>query len=167
MPCQTHIFTFILYKDYNTPGKLIFHVKHTYLHLYFTRTIPQGSLYFMSNTHIYIYTLQGLQYPRETLQFFAYIPGIFWTIQHLSPRTCQSLCSRGRSSTMLTKSKNGRVGGFWSETCCGIRGGDVLMWKTERGRVYVQIARGEFLFPPQKASCSTNIVLRIRYHYSV
>ena len=37
----------------------------------------------MTNTHTYIYTLQGLQYPREALQTFAYIPGSFWTIQHL------------------------------------------------------------------------------------
>ena len=28
-------------------------------------------------THIYIYTTQRLRYPREALQFFAYIPGAF------------------------------------------------------------------------------------------
>ena len=31
------------------------------------------SLYFITNTHIYIYTLQGLRYPSEALQFLAYI----------------------------------------------------------------------------------------------
>ena len=38
----------------------------------------------MTNTHIYIYTLQQPQYPREAFQFFADIPGAFWTIQHLT-----------------------------------------------------------------------------------
>ena len=38
----------------------------------------------MTNTHIYIYTLQGLRYPREALQFFAHIPGAIWTIQQLT-----------------------------------------------------------------------------------
>ena len=34
--------------------------------------------------HIYIYTLQGLQYPKGILALFVYIPGAIWTIQHLS-----------------------------------------------------------------------------------
>ena len=54
-----HIFTFTLYKDYDTQGSII-------------------------NTHTYIYTIQGLRYPREALQFFAYIPVAVWTIQHLT-----------------------------------------------------------------------------------
>ena len=55
------LFTFILYKDYDTPGKHY----NLCLHLYFTRTtIPQGSI----TTFVYIYTLQGLRYPREALQ---------------------------------------------------------------------------------------------------
>ena len=36
-------------------------------------------------THIYLHLYsQRLQYPREALQFFAYIPGAFWTKQHLT-----------------------------------------------------------------------------------
>ena len=55
--------------------KLIFHDKHTYLQIYYiTNTIPQGS----------IHTTQQIRYPREALQFFAYIPGATWTIQHLT-----------------------------------------------------------------------------------
>ena len=42
------------------------------------------NLYFMINTHIYIYTLQGLGYPQGIITIFAYIPGAFWTIQHLT-----------------------------------------------------------------------------------
>ena len=33
------------------------------------------------HTHIYIYTLPRLWYPRESLQFFTSIPGSIWTIQ--------------------------------------------------------------------------------------
>ena len=42
--------------------KLIFHDKHTYLHLYFART-----------------TL-----PRGSIKICVYIPGSFWAIQHLT-----------------------------------------------------------------------------------
>ena len=38
----------------------------------------------MTSTPIYIYSLQGLRYPREVLQFFTYIPGAIWTKQHLT-----------------------------------------------------------------------------------
>ena len=37
-----------------------------------------------SQTYIYIYTIQQLRYPREALQFFAYIPGAVWPRQHLT-----------------------------------------------------------------------------------
>ena len=57
---QTHIFTFALY-NHRTPGK---YYKHTYLHLHYTNTVPQGSI---TNTHIYICTIQP-RYPREVLQ---------------------------------------------------------------------------------------------------
>ena len=38
---------------------------------------------FITNTHIYIYIRQQLRYPREGLQFFAYIHGAIRIIQHL------------------------------------------------------------------------------------
>ena len=33
---------------------------------------------------ISIYTTRRLRYPREVLQFFAYIPGAIWTVQHIT-----------------------------------------------------------------------------------
>ena len=40
------------------------------------------NLYFMTKIYIYIYTLQGLRYPRESLQSLLISLGVFWTIQH-------------------------------------------------------------------------------------
>ena len=41
--------------------------------------------YISSHPHIFTFcSLQGPQYPREALHFFAYIPGDIWTIQHLT-----------------------------------------------------------------------------------
>ena len=37
-----------------------------------------------TNTFTFIYTLQELRFPREALQFFVYIPGVIWTIQHFT-----------------------------------------------------------------------------------
>ena len=96
---QTHIFTFILYINYDTP---YLHHKHIYLHLYYTATYDTPYLHhkhiylhlyytattiphiFITNTYIYIYTIHQLRYPRKALQFFAYIPGASWNIQHLT-----------------------------------------------------------------------------------
>ena len=86
LPSQTHIFTYILYTNYNTPGKhyclylcnnLPFHHKHIYLHIYCTpTTILRGSIIAyisariypsITNTYIYIYTVHQLQYSRQAL----------------------------------------------------------------------------------------------------
>ena len=38
-------------------------------------------LHFMATTHIYIYILQDTQ---GSITIFVYIPGVFWTIRHLT-----------------------------------------------------------------------------------
>ena len=75
-----HLFTFILYNNYDTP--YLSSQTHIYLHLYYTTTtIPH--IFHHKHTSIYIYTIQQLRYPRGVLQFFADIPGAIWTI-HLT-----------------------------------------------------------------------------------
>ena len=62
----THIFTFILHSNYDTPGRYFITNTHTYLHSYYTATtIPQGGISSQIHTHIYIHTTQQLRYPRE------------------------------------------------------------------------------------------------------
>ena len=52
---------------------------HGHGHVYFNFYIP-----LQVNTHIYIYTIRQLRYPREALQLSPDIPGAIWTRQRLS-----------------------------------------------------------------------------------
>ena len=57
---NTHIFTFILYINYDTP--YLSSQTHIYLHLYYTSTtIPH--IFHHKHTYIYIYTIHQLRYP--------------------------------------------------------------------------------------------------------
>ena len=45
-------------------------------------TTTNNEAYVSLQTHIFTFVLiQQPRYPRKALQFFAYIPGVFWTIQ--------------------------------------------------------------------------------------
>ena len=57
---NTHVFTFILYINYDTPYLSL--QIHMYLHLYYTlTTIPH--IFHYKHTCIYIYTIHQLRYP--------------------------------------------------------------------------------------------------------
>ena len=61
---KTHVFTFILYQNYDTPYLSL--QRHMYLHLYYTSTtIPH--IFHHKHTHIYIYPIQQLRYPISSI----------------------------------------------------------------------------------------------------